>query len=321
MSVPGIVTEALGDESVAAEVPLGGDDTLYITPTRTLIYRAEGLLSDESIEEYDHDAERLTLSEGRRKTKLTLEYPLEGSRSFTIPSSRADDTLHPVLAGVLNARGVTEPGESVLHTYRFSELTLVITSARLVKHIGAAVWDTEFEEFPYDEVTDLQFEESGHATQVVLTLDGRQERIKAPADVARELREHLTSAVCEHHGVDSIAALRERAEPPEEEQTTPAASAGEADAMFESDLNSLEANPPSVDDPADAAAEAADVLETAGFEPVEDEPEDPPVAADGDDDLAAEVTALREAVERQSEQLERQGELIEQLIQELRRGR
>jgi len=44
--------------------------------------------------------------------------------------------LHPVLAGVLNGNGITDPGETVVKTYRFSELTLIITSDRLVKHIG-----------------------------------------------------------------------------------------------------------------------------------------------------------------------------------------
>jgi len=31
---------------------LGSDDELFITPTRTIVYRADGLLSDESADEY-----------------------------------------------------------------------------------------------------------------------------------------------------------------------------------------------------------------------------------------------------------------------------
>ena len=79
MSLPDALTSALGEEPAVAEVSLGGDDILAVTPTRTLVYRAEGLLSDEAVEEYPHDAERLTLSEGRRKAKLTMEYGLDGT--------------------------------------------------------------------------------------------------------------------------------------------------------------------------------------------------------------------------------------------------
>ena len=82
MSLPDALTSALEDESAVAEVDLGGDDTLAVTPTRTLIYRADGLLSDEAVEEYPHNAERLTLSEGRRKAKLTMEYGLDGTETL-----------------------------------------------------------------------------------------------------------------------------------------------------------------------------------------------------------------------------------------------
>jgi hypothetical protein len=58
MDVPGIVESELDGEDVAASVSLGSEDVLYVTPTRTLIYRSDGLLSDESVEEYPHDAER-----------------------------------------------------------------------------------------------------------------------------------------------------------------------------------------------------------------------------------------------------------------------
>jgi len=116
--------------------------------------------------------------------------------------------LHPVLAGVLSATGVTDPGESVIQTFRFSELTLVVTSERLVKHVGSAVWDEEFEEFAYADITDLDFEEGTVATAVVLTHGGRSERFKAPNESARAVRETLVDAVCAYHGVDSLEEFR-----------------------------------------------------------------------------------------------------------------
>ncbi|MFW5949570.1 MAG: hypothetical protein ACOCSD_08240, partial [Halolamina sp.] len=59
--------------------------------------------------------------------------------------------------------------------------------------------------------------------------------------------------------------------------------------------------------------------ETAGSTTTGTDSTDPP---DGDaDDLAAEIEALRRAVEDQQAELERQSDLIDQLIQELRQGR
>ncbi len=130
MSVPGIVQSSLGDEHAAATVSLGGEDALYVTPTRTLIYRADGLLSDESVEEYPHEAEQIDVSEGRRKSTVSLDYGIDGTDQFKVPTKRLHDALHPVIAGVLNAAGVTDANEQVIQTYQFSELTLVLTSAR-----------------------------------------------------------------------------------------------------------------------------------------------------------------------------------------------
>jgi hypothetical protein len=215
MSLPDLVHSNLNGESVAARVTLGGEDELFVTPTRTLVYRADGLLSDESVEEYTHDAERLEVSTGRRKAKVTLDYGLDGEETFALPAKRIQEALHPVLAGVLNAAGITDPGETVKHTFQFSELTLVITSARVVKHIGSAVWDGEFEEFHYEDVTDLSFEEGSVATSVVVTTSGRQERFKAPNEDARAVREGLTNALLAYHDVGSLEEFRVTVAPDE----------------------------------------------------------------------------------------------------------
>lgn len=226
MSHPDIVQSTLGDEGVAARVDLG-DDALFVTPTRTILYRADKLLSDESVEEFPHGAERVDVSEGRRKATITLDYGLDGERSLTVPASALDRALHPVLAGTLNAAGVTDAGETVMETFRFSELTLVVTSDRVVKHIGNAVWDEEFEEFHYADVTNLAFEEGSVATTTVLTVGDRQERFKTPNDRAREVRERLTQAVLDYHDVDSLDALRETFGVEEREESSARMSFGE----------------------------------------------------------------------------------------------
>ncbi|MFB9824888.1 DUF7115 domain-containing protein [Halobaculum roseum] len=257
MSLPELVRGELGDEDPVARVHLGGDDELFVTPTRTLIYRAEGLLSDESTDELPHDAERVAVSESRRKAKFTLEYGLDGERTFSVPRGSLDEVLHPVLAGVLSASGITDPGETVERTFRFSELTLVVTSARLVKHIGAAVWDDDYEEFHYDDVTDLTFEEGSVATTLVLTVNGRQERFKAPSDSARAIKERLTNALLAHYDVDSLEEFRALA----------AAADGEDDADESVDRTDFGGGP----DP--LSAEPAEVDTDAGTreEPLADE--------------------------------------------------
>ncbi|MFB6131415.1 MAG: hypothetical protein ABEJ28_11415 [Salinigranum sp.] len=341
MSLPEIVQSTLQDEPVAARVELGGDDMLLVTPSRTLVYRAEGLLSDESVKEFPHDAERVEVSEGRRKSKVSLDYGLDGQRTFAVPTSRLDEALHPVLAGVLNAAGITDPGETVTQTFRFSELTLVITSARVVKHIGTAVWDGDYEEFHYEDVTDLAFEDGSVATAVVITTGDRQERFKTPNDRARAVREGLESALLAYHDVDSLEAFRATVEAEEEEAERENVAFGDGpDPLSAAPSESAAAEDSAVptgesgDSPAGEAAEnltadglaAAARTEAGGAEETgfDDSPFEAASDAAGDatgDDVAAELRSIRRAIEEQSEQLRRHDELIEQLIEELRQGR
>ena len=351
MSLPDVVRRELGDEDPVTRVHLGGDDELFVTATRTVIYRAEGLLSDESVESYPHDAERLSVSEGRRKATVTLDYGLDGEESFSLPNDAVPEVLHPVVAGVLSAAGITEPGETVERTFRFSELTLVVTNQRLVKHVGTAVWDQEYTEYDYDDVTDLAFEEGSVSTSIVLTVNGRQERFKTPAEEARPVKEALADALLSHYEVDTLSGFRERAaEPDPEPEPEPEPEAAEVD--FGGGVDPLGADPPDPDD-ATTVAEAADPVpggreafdageppaaETTGVAGGEEattaETDGADVAVEADafadsefqpatpeDDLAEEVERLRAAVERQEEELARQADLIEQLIEELRRGR
>jgi hypothetical protein len=208
MEVPHLVRERLGDESVEATVNLGDEDVVCVTPTRTLVYRGEGLLSDESVAVFSHDVEQFDVSEGRRKTKFLFEY-VDGADSFTVPGARAETVRKLLLGGILHVAGVTEDGESISDVFSFSELTLVVTSDRLVKHVGAPVWNDDFEEYPFADVTGLTFEEGSVATQVVLSVDGRPERIKAPSDEAGRVRRTLEQALFAFHDVGSLSALNE----------------------------------------------------------------------------------------------------------------
>ncbi len=275
MSVPGIVQSRLDGEQVAAQVALGGEDGLYVTRTRTLIYRADGLLSDESVEEYPHDAERIEISEGRRKSSIALDYGIDGEEKFKIPSSRLYEALHPVLAGVLNAADVTGPDETVKQTYQFSELTLVITSERVVKHVGAAVWDEDYEEFHFDDVTALDVEEGSVSSQIIIESGGRPQRIKTPSDQTREVRERIERALLDHHEMSSYDEFaREHADPDEQAEAEGESAAAddeaaesEADPLAGGGVDPIDANPPELDD--DGAIIEEDASVTTGDRPDE----------------------------------------------------
>jgi len=346
MSLPELLETTLDEESAREHVSLGGDDVLIVTPTRVLIYRAEGLLSDESIQTYSLDAERVSVSVGRRKAKITLTYGLDGEETIAVPTKHVDTVLEPVIAGVLEAAGTVHDDESVLALFRFSDLSLVITSDRVVKHIGSTVWDLDAEQYSYDDVADLTFEQGSVATSIVLTLDGRQERFKTPNEEARAVKEQLTSAICAYHDVTSIAELREKRDAEAEaaaEELSPDPADNDATASLhfgDTELDPLgsnaaetttDAGSPPEEPPAqsqsstDGSAAITPENPIAGESPTEaDAFEGSPFESAGpvnEGDLSAQLAELSDAVKTQAAQLERQGELLEQLIDELRRGR
>ncbi len=250
MSVPGIVQSSPEDEHVAAEVSLGGEDILFVTPTRTLIYRADGLLSDESVEEYPHGAERIAVSKGGRKSTITLDYGIDGTDKFKIPSKRLHDALHPVIAGVLNGAGITDANEQVIQTYQFSELTLVLTSARVVKHVGEAIWDEDFEQFHFADVTRLDVEEGNVSSQIIIEANGRPQRIKTPSDRTREVRERIEQTLLAYHDVGSYAEFEQTVAPDDNSATESdeTVSLADDDDVFGGGVEPLNANPPELDD-------------------------------------------------------------------------
>ncbi|MFB6178480.1 MAG: hypothetical protein ABEI77_02000 [Halorientalis sp.] len=206
MEVPSLVRNALGGEEIEASVNLGDEDTVYLTGTRTLLYRAEGLLSDEKVEEYTHDVESLDVKEGRRKTKFILEY-VDGTETMTVPSNRDDPVLELLMTGVLRAAGVTGSEETLAGVFRFSELALLVSETSVVKHIGSAVWTEDFEVYAFEELTALSFERGSVATEMVIEVAGRPKRIKIPNEHARKVQQVIENAVFQFYGVSSLDQL------------------------------------------------------------------------------------------------------------------
>lgn len=341
MNVPALVQSSLGDEDVAAHVPLKGEDALFVTATRTIVYKSDGLLSDESVDEFSHDAEGIEVSEGRRKAKVTLDYGLDGEESFSIPSGGLDDVLHPIIAGALAAAGVTEPGETVKRTYRFSELTLVVTSKRLVKHIGSAVWAADYEEISFRSITGIDVEEGNVSSQLVLETTERTQRIKAPNEEFRDVRETVEEAAYAYHDAGSAAEFEQMNVAEDAESTSEDVSfGGGVDPIDTSGVGEDDADATDTEDTGDAGGDTAATIaeeEAAANDetgepapPVHDEAEDefassgfktaatavePPVDADelGDelDDMEVAIEEMADALERQRKVAERQREVVD----------
>lgn len=298
MSVPELVRERLRDEAVEAAVSLADDDLLVVTPTRALLYRGEGLISDASIEEYSHDAESVSISEGRRTSTIRFDHGVDGDSEFSVPTSALGDVLPPLCSAILRANGALDPEEDIGEVYRLGELTVFVADRRVVKHVGDALWDEDAAVYDYDDVTALDVEKGEVSSQLIVEVEGRPQWIKIPSDRAREIRERIETALLAHHDAPSYREF-ERRQSADDAGTTDGAEAENAT------------------DPSGGTAEGIDELDFGGD--VGGVVETDADAAGDRADLAAEVADLREAVERQGELLESQQRTIERLIEELKR--
>lgn len=352
-ALPELLTETLGDSTVIETVDIGGGDAVAVTPEETHVYRSDGLLSDESIETFGHETDRLSVRTKRRKSEIRLE-TIDSETSFTVPSKVADSIVEAMIEGILRTTGVIEPERTVTAQFRFSELTLVVTDGGVFEHVGAAVWDGDFETVEYNELTGLAFEKGSVATQVVLETKDRRRRVKVPNEHAGSVRRQIQEAVFEYHDVSSLEELRAKlaveTDEPEggSESDIDGESNVEPDDEYDADwteADSEEADPNGSADsfvsadwtaPADrdvsVTQEGNANTETMRSEPTETDPSEPTAetaggrASDSDSktsiaDLTERVEALSRRVDRQTELIESQRALIEQLVDELRRGR
>lgn len=323
--LPERLVEAVGDATAIELIDVGGGDIVAVTGAATYCYRSEGLLSDETVDRFPHDIERLTTEAGRRKTTIHFE-TIDGEQSLTVPGRVADGVVEAILEGVLRTTGVVDDDETIQALFRFSELTLIVTDRKLLKHVGSAVWNDDFEAFAYEELTDLDFEEGSVATQVIVEVDGRRQRVKVPNEHAGRVRQEVQSAVFEYHDVSSLGGLRsevrEEIEEEEESDAEDADAESEASSVVGSDW-SPPANQDVTTSDAGSSSEDGDghtVGEAESRDAESDVDAGQATAADVDA-LAEQVETLTETVERQSELIEAQQETLEKLVDELRRGR
>ena len=344
-ALPELLSEAVGDATVVDTVDIGGGDAVAVTNRETHVYRSDGLLSDESVETFDHDVDRLSVRSKRRKSELRLE-DIDTEKSFTVASKVADPIVEAMLEGILRTTGVIETDEEVVTQFRFSELTFVVTENRLLEHVGGAVWDGDFEAVEHADLTGLDFEKGSVATQVVIETDQRRRRVKVPNEHAGDVQRAIQDAVFGFYSASSLEELRaELSTASESEAETQPASDGPVGSQHAGNDRSsaLETSAPT-DPPADQTSEqfvsadwtsspdrgsgtdawgigsseptASDSVADSAADVSADRTADPDVET-----LARRVESLSEQVERQTELIESQRELIEQLVDELRRGR
>lgn len=336
MEIPAPIRQRLGTEELESAVNLGDEDIICFTPTRTLLYRGEGLISDDSVEVYEHNVERLDVSEGRRKTAFRLIY-VDSEKKFSIANSRVEPVLERLLAGILETADVIESDESIEGVFRFSEMALVITENRLVKRVGTYLWEDDYEEFPYANVTDLQFEDGSVATSIVISVDGRPQRMKAPRGDAKLVRRTLTSALCEYYDVDSLAALRETIGETSEATEDESESSVSSDLALDNSISPLvtpdddevdvEGQTLGTGDPTTSTApESTDDVQqqatgtnTTTRESASNRGQRAEPAVDPEDieGMKARLATLTKVAKRQNKLLEQQQQTINQLVEEL----
>lgn len=339
-TLPDMLSEAVADATVVDTVDIGGGDVVAITNRTTYLYRSDGLLSDESVETFDHDIERLSVRTKRRKSEIQLA-GFDRDSNFTVPSKSADRIIEAMLEGVLRTTGVVESDENVIAQFRFSELTLVVTDRRLFEHIGNAVWDEEFETIEYADLTGLDFEKGSVATQVVVETAARRRRVKVPNEQAGRVRRNIQKAVFDFHDVTSLEALRTElggdpeAEPSGDDRAEGNSSGEDSSEIFaggtDDDPDAEEFVSANWTPPADQEIGTADPerIESSGRESGTRAATNTGSMADAGTEhgtpdietLAERIETLTERVDEQTERIESQEQLIQQLVEELRRGR
>lgn len=323
MEVPPQVDDALEGAAVIERIDFGAEDAIFFTSEATLHYRGEGLLSDAGVDRYPHeDVTALSVSSGRRKATIELTYAVGNDRQLTVPEHALQDVLEPLLAGILASSGVVAPEETVTAVYRFSELTVVLTSEQLLKHVGDAVWDPDYEAIAWGDVTGLDVEEGDVAAQLVVETASRSQRTKIPRDTAVAVHRDVEAALCAYHGVSDYSEFVSLVSDTEDDAGTDSQSTTEEDELTEIGLEPLGAGTPNRDrnrsestdldrlspggSTTEAAAQEADVQSEDGL---------------SRSAIAAELEDLETALARQAKLLEAHRETLAELREELTRDR
>lgn len=101
-SIPQSVRELIDTDQIIARIDLGGGDAIFVTATQTIQYQSQRLLNNELTETYQHDIERIAVSEKRNKPNRTLMYDVADTAESTVIVAQIDDILTSILTGMLH---------------------------------------------------------------------------------------------------------------------------------------------------------------------------------------------------------------------------
>ena len=277
------------EDELINQIELDDHRTLFVAPSRIIVYRESSLLAEESVDTYSTDVERLLLDEGKKQVTVTFEYADEDDHELQLPPETMANALKALLASVVRTNGVVDEDESIRELFRFNEMTVILTDRRVIQHLGTSLWADAHNSIEYEDIRDIRTEEGTISTGVIIETTESAERLKIPQDAADRFVELLDQSVCEFHDVASLGVLR--GDP----------NAGEPDP--EPDLDRL--RPLQVGDEYDSGD---------GSQPATDSNE-----SVSNKEVLSQLDELSMAIERQQELLERTRRTIEQLEQTINR--
>ncbi len=208
MSLPGGVSVLVDEDELIDRVVLDDHRSLFVTPSKAITHRERSLLTEESVESYPTDVDRLSLEEGKRQVTVTFEYHDGSTRELQLPMRTMAAALKALLASVIRATDVIVEGEAIVELYRFNELTVIVTDKRLLKHVGQALWADSYDAIDFDIIRNIMTETGQVSTGVNIETTDGGERLKIPHETADRFVSRLEEAVLSYHDVVDLGVLR-----------------------------------------------------------------------------------------------------------------
>ena len=188
MDIPSLLSDSIKEgEKIVSRVLIASGTHMITTTERVFIHREEGIINNEIFEEYSLGVDQISVFSDRRKSRIVLNYGLEGTREFSVYAKYYDRIVDPLVRGVLKATRVVEPGELIRHVYRYGQLTIVLTDKQFLKHIGVALWSRDYESYQYEDIARIDIEKGGVSAEILIEYKGRMHIIKTDKDRARRV--------------------------------------------------------------------------------------------------------------------------------------
>lgn len=194
---PDAVESAFEGEEIRAQVPISDEKELYVTPTQAIIYKPK----KESINKYIHTSKALEIIDSGSRTKISIDRPINTPKEISTGYKNAEDLLKEI-----TNKTITHPG-SVNYISWFNHQTFVITNDRIIIHEGVKTWDTDYDEYLYDDLIDIGLDEDEGEAIFNLEDENKNERIVASKSENQAFIEWFKQTLIEFYDTQSFASL------------------------------------------------------------------------------------------------------------------